>query len=243
MRASPILAFAVCVLLDPVWSAAQDRVLVNIDAAQQSTTTTFTSAATFTEFVEQGRTTAKQTIATGPVYGGGVTVRTWRTLLLGAAVSYYSKVSSAQVDAQLPHPFLFDHPRLVSATAAGLKRTEIGTHLIIGVILPATDRLHIVISGGPSVFQVQQDLVSRVTYTHAYPYDEAQFTGVTTQRLKDQPIGYHAGADVTAKFSQHVGVGGTLRFARGKLTSTVGDEALSFDVGGLYAGGGLRFMF
>lgn len=243
MRPCSILVGTACVALLPALGVAQDRVLVSVDVAQQTTTTTFTATTTFTEFVEQGQITTKQTVAKGHVYGSGVTVRAWKSLVLGAAVSYYSKANSAQVDAQLPHPFLFDHPRLVSATASGLERSETGTHLFIGVIVPATNRMNIVISGGPSFFQVQQDLVSQVTYAQTYPYDEVQFTGVTTERIKDHTVGYHAGADITVKFSQHVGVGGTLRFSRGTLTSTFDGDSLSFDVGGLQAGGGLRLSF
>ena len=241
MRIYSILACAVCVLFDPAWSAAQDRIRVNIDAAEQTTTTAFTVTTTFTEFVEQGQITTKHTIAQGLVYGGGLTVRTWKNLVLGAAVSYHSKPGSAQLNAELPHPFLFDRPRLVSATASGLKRSEVGTHVMLGMIFPATDHMDIVVSGGPSIFQVQQDLVTRVTYTQTYPYDQVQFTGVTTQRFKDRTIGYHAAADVTVKFSRHVGVGSMLRFARGKLKATGGNP--SFDVGGLYADGGLRIIF
>jgi hypothetical protein len=243
MRRDSILAWAACALLVPAVGAAQDRVMVNIDAAQQTTTTTFTSTSAFTEFVEEGHITAQSTVAKGPVYGGGLIVRVWKNVVLGVDVSYYSKAGSAQIDAQLPHPFLFDRPRLVSATAAGIARKETGTHLIVGVIIPATDRMDLVISGGPSFFQVQQDLVSGVTYTHTYPYDAVQFTGVTMERLTDRATGYHAGADVIVKFSQHVGVGGTLRFTRGTISSTLDGDRLSFDVGGLLAGGGLRLMF
>jgi hypothetical protein len=90
---------------------------------------------------------------------------------------------------------------------------------------------------------VNQDLVSRVTYTQTYPYDVAQFTGVTIKRVKDRTIGFHAGAGATWKLARHVGVGGTLRYSRGTLDTISGSDPISFDIGGLHAGGGLRFMF
>jgi len=243
MRAYTTVACILCALLDPTGSAAQDRVRVNLDAAQQSTATEFTATTTFVEFHEQGQITTEHRVKTGPVFVGGLSVRVWKQLALGAAFSYYSKATAANVVAQLPHPFLFEHPRTASGAASGLKRTEMASHVIIGWIIPATDRMELIVSGGPTVFQVNQDLATRVSYTHIYPYDEAQFTDVTSQRAKDSTVGVHAGADVIWKFSQRVGVGGTLRYARGTLDTAIGSDSVSFDVGGLHAGGGLRLIF
>jgi hypothetical protein len=243
MRAYTTVACLVCALLDPTGSAAQDRVRVNLDAAEQSTATDFTATATFVEFIEQGQITTEHRVRTGPVFGGGASVRVWKQLALGAAFSYYSKATAANVEAQLPHPFLFDHPRTASGTPSGLKRRETATHLFVGWIIPATDRMELIVSGGPTIFQVNQDLVTGVTYTHAYPYDEAQFTGATSQRAKNRALGVHAGADVIWKFSQRVGVGGILRYARGTFDTAIGSDSVSFDVGGLHAGGGLRLIF
>jgi hypothetical protein len=243
MRAHTAVACIACALLEPTGSAAQDRVRVNADAAQQSTATEFTATATFVEFVEQAQVTTEHRVKTGPVFGGGASVRVWKQLALGAAFSYYSKATDANVTAQLPHPFLFDQPRGASGTASGVKRTEMASHLFVGWIIPATDRMELIVSGGPTVFQVHQDLVTHVTYTHLYPFDEAQFTGVTSQPAKDSTLGVHAGADVTWKFSRRVGVGGILRYSRGTLDTAIGSDSVSFDVGGLHAGGGLRLIF
>lgn len=232
---------AVCLLFNPVWTAAQDRVRVGIDGAQQTTTTNLDAATTFTEFLEQGHITTRERVATAPIYGADVSVRVWKNLAVGAALSFYSKGTAGNVEAQIPHPFLFDRARLVSGATA-LKRTETGGHILFAWIIPA-DRLELTLSGGPSIFQVNQAVVSRVTYNQTYPYDVAQFTGVITERAKDRTIGFHAGAGVTWKLARHVGVGGTLRYSRGTLDTTVGDDSLSFDVGGLHAGGGLRLIF
>ena len=242
MRLYRITVCAACLLFTPAWSVAQDRVRVGIDGAQQTTTTNFKAATTFTEFVEQGSITTREHVATAPIYGADVSVRVWKRLVVGAAVSYYSKGTAGSVEAQIPHPFLFDHARLVSGSAAGLTRTEIGSHIGIGWIIPR-DRLELAISGGPSIFRVNQDLVSRVMYTQTYPYDVAQFTGVLKQRLKERTLGFHAGAGVTWKLARHVGAGGTLRYSRGTVDTIVGTDPISFDVGGLHAGGGIRVIF
>ena len=111
-------------------------------------------------------------------------------------------------------------------------------------VIPATDRFEIGIAFGPSILQVKQDLVERVGYTHAYPYDEAQSAGVVTGRPTETATGFNAGADLTWKFSRHAGIGGVIRFSRARIETTGGaGDAVSFDAGGLHAGGGLRLIF
>ena len=110
--------------------------------------------------------------------------------------------------------------------------------------MPATDRFELTFSGGPSVFQVQQDLVQRVSYSQSYPYDAVQFTGVTRERIKDHAAGGNAGADMTWKFSRHLGVGTALRYSRATFDASIGSSGpTSFEVGGLHAGAGLRLIF
>ena len=237
-----VVACAICLLIHPCWSIAQDRIHVSIDGAQQTNTTNFKATTTFTELVELGRLTTSHKVAKAPVYGVGVNVRAWKNLVVGVAVSDYSKATSGEVDAEVPHPFFFDRLRPVSGTAPNLKRMEIGSHIGIGWLIRG-NRLDLTVSAGPSIFQVKQDLVSRVAYTQTYPYDAAQFAGVSTQRLSDRAIGFHAGADVTWRLIRHLGVGGTLRYTRGTLDTTVGSDAVKFTVGGLHAGGGLRVIF
>jgi hypothetical protein len=239
-RLPMILTWVIGVLLHASSGAAQDQVRVGIDAALQTATSDFTATALFTEFVEQGQVTTSHRVGSGLVFGGGVTVRAWRQLAVGAAVSFFSKAGTGELQAELPHPFLFDRPRLVSATESDLKRREIGTHVIVGWIVPA-DRMEITVSAGPSIFQVQQDLVSGVTYTHQFPYDVAQFTDSITRRLEKVVVGFHISGDVTWKLSNDIGLAASGRYSH--ATATDDETGASFDVGGLQVGGGVRFFF
>ncbi|MGH9148620.1 MAG: hypothetical protein ACRD1Q_18055 [Vicinamibacterales bacterium] len=238
-----VLMAVVCgmgVLLQAAPGAAQDQVRVHIDAALQTATSNFTATAVFTEFVEEGQVTTNHTVGSGLVFGGGATVRAWRQLAVGAAVSFFSKNGTGQLEAELPHPFLFNQHRLVSAEASDLKRREIATHIIAGWIVPA-DRMEVTVSGGPSIYQVQQDLVSGITYTHEFPYDVAVFTGAITRRLEKVVVGFHVSGDVTWKLNNDVGLAVSGRYSR----ATVNDDetGTSIDVGGLQIGGGVRFFF
>ena len=238
-----VLMMIVCVVGQVLYAApgaAQDQVRVGIDAGLQTATSDFAATAVFTEFVEEGQVTTSHTVGSGLVFGGGVTVRAWQQLAVGAAVSFFSKAGTGQLEAELPHPFLFNQHRLVSGDASDLKRREIATHILIGWIVPA-DRMEVTVSAGPSIYQVQQDLVSGITYTHAFPYDVAVFTGAITRRLEKVVVGFHVSGDVTWKLTNDVGLAVSGRYSR----ATVNDDetGASIDVGGLQLGGGVRFFF
>ena len=231
-------------ILQASWSAAQDRVRVDISAGQQTTTTQFSHAGTFEEFLENASFDVANNVKTDAFYNAGFNVRLWRSLSAGLATSYFTKADSAAVQAAIPHPFFFDRPRAISGQGTGLKRTETGVHIVAAWTVAVTDRFELTFSGGPSVFQVQQDLVQRVSYSQSYPYDAAQFTGVTSQRIRDHAVGGNAGADVTWRFSRHLGIGTALRYSRAAVDAGIGSSGpTSFDVGGLHAGGGLRLIF
>jgi hypothetical protein len=237
-----IVACAVGALLCPAVLSAQDQVRVAIDAGVQTATPDFAATAVFTEFVEEGQVTTNHKVGTGFVFGGGVMVRAWQQLAVGAAVSFFSKNGTGQLEAELPHPFLFNQHRVVSGEVSDLKRREIATHILVGWIAPIpANQMEVTLSAGPSIFHVQQDLVSGVTYTHEFPYDVAVFTGAITRRLEKVVVGFNVGGDVTWKLSNDVGLAVSGRYSH----ATVNDDetGASMDAGGLQLGGGVRFFF
>lgn len=244
MRTHVVITIFGLLILQASRSAAQDRVRVDLSAGQQTTATQFSQAGTFEEFLENASFNVDNQVNKDAFYDAGFNVRLWRGLSAGLAVSYFTKTDNAAVAASIPHPFFFDRPRSISGPGTGLKRTETGVHIVVAWTVPATDRFELTFSGGPSVFQLQQDLVQRVSYSQNYPYDAAQFTGVAAQRIKDHAVGGNAGADVTWKLSRHVGIGMVLRYSRATFDARIASgEPTSFDVGGLHTGAGLRFIF
>jgi hypothetical protein len=235
-----ILTWVIGVLLHAAPGTAQDQVRVGIDAGLQTATSDFTATALFTEFVEQGEVTTNHSVGSGLVFGGGVTVRVWKQLGVGAAVSFFSKTGTGELEARLPHPFLFNQHRVVSGTDSDLKRREFGTHIILGWIMPV-DRTEVSVSAGPSIFQVRQDLVSGVTYTHQFPYDVAEFTGSITRQLDKVVVGFHISGDATWKLSNDFGLAASGRYSHASVTDD--ETGAIFDVGGLQIGGGVRFFF
>lgn len=243
-RTSPAVLTLGLLLVTALPARAQTRVRVAVDAGRQTTSTTFGQTGGFPDFLEDATFTVDHAIDAGAFYEGGVTVRIASGFSAGVAVSYFSRDDGAGVRAALPHPFFFNRPRTVSGTPGGLERRETGVHVLFGWLLPGTDRVDVMLTAGPSVFQIEQDLVERVAYSHSYPYDDAVFTGVTTTRSSENAVGFNAGADVSFRLTANVGVGLLIRYSHATSDGfSAAGAPVSVDVGGLHAGGGLRLAF
>lgn len=243
----PGLAAALLVVLLASASAATaqpGRVYVEVNGGVQVSTTDFSDNVVFTEFVEEGDLNATYAIDTGPTIdvGGGVVLG--KDVALGVGYTRFDRNHDAPVDARVPHPFFFEQPRSISGNARNLTRLEEAVHLQLRWFVPVPGPVQLAVFGGPSLFRVDQDLVSAVTFTHSFPFDTATFSGAATRRQSVSETGYHVGADAAVFFSRFVGVGGFARFSRATVELTSPDDGrFDVDVGGLQAGGGLRIRF
>src|SRR5262249_30762160 len=148
------------------------------------------------------------------------------------------------VTGSIPHPFFFNTPRSLTGTAASLQRSELATDIQAAYVI-GTKRYDVVISGGPTILRVKQDLVSAVAYVATDPYDSVAFTSATTVNAERTTIGFNVGADFGYKLSPIIGVGGLVRFSRATPSfSLIGSTSeVSVDAGGLQIGGGVRLYF
>ena len=165
-------------------------------------------------------------------------------------MSAFSKDTAATVNANLPHPFFFNQDRRISGTAENLARREVGIHIQALWIVPVNDNLRVAVFGGPTFFNVNQELATEVEFASTYPFDEAEFTGITsTVEASESAVGVNVGVDVGYYFSRSVGVGGLVRFSRASVdltppsTTPPSGDTVSTDAGGLQAMGGLRVRF
>ena len=163
---------------------------------------------------------------------------------MGANVSVFSRESDAGITGQLPHPFWFDRLRAINGTAAGLARTETAVHVQAQWVVPVGRSIAITLFGGPTWFNVTQDLVTGITFDQSYPYDAAAFSGANVGEQSVSTVGAHAGADVAYYFSERIGIGGTVRISRGSVEFDSPDgDAVENDVGGVHTTAGLRIRF
>ena len=202
------------------------------------TSADFTHNIVFTEFVEEGDLDADYRRGGGPLYDVSGAVRVWRNLAVGVAVSAFTKDNDASVTARIPHPFFFDRDRQIGGAQGNLNRQETAVHVQGIWVVPVNEALEIAVFGGPTFFDIEQDLVTEVRFTQAYPFDTATYTGTTFGRQSRSKVGFNVGADVTFYFSGHIGVGVLARFSRATIDLPSQDGGtVAVEAGGLHTGG------
>lgn len=220
------------------------RGFVTINGGYQMTANDFTDSRSFVANVEEGRFNSDYTVKAGPSFdvSGGGTV--WRRLGVGVGVSRFSRSTPLHLDGEIPHPFFFNRPRVVSGDVGGLKREELAVHIQLRAIAPVGNRLQVMAFGGPSFFRLKQDVVTDIAYTDEYPYDSATFRSATTTSRTGSKLGLNAGGDVAFFFTRQVGVGFTAQVATATVqVPLASDTKADVKVGGFQTGGGLRLRF
>ncbi len=225
-------------------STAVQRGYFSVNAAYQGTSNSFTSGWSLPYYLETGSVSSSYSIKPGVLIDVGAGVRVWRNLTIGAAVSRYHRSELASVTASVPHPLLYNQPRTFSGTAAGPSRTESAIHANAMWIAAAAPRIQIGVFGGPSVFNVNQVVISAVNFAEVYPYTSVTVANTTTQSQTKSKIGFNAGGDVTILLYKKIGVGVLVRYS-GVTIGVTGPAGapLSIKAGGLQAGAGLRVRF
>jgi hypothetical protein len=224
-------------------SSGPSRIQVSVNGGYQPTSNDFRLRTTFTEHVELALVDAGYAVKAGPQFDVGGGARVWRSLLVGAAVSRFSRSGTADIAAQIPHPFFFGKSRQVQGTA-DVERSELAAHVQAAWLVPVTRRIDLVVMAGPSWFSVTQGLVSRVQYRDSYPYDTADFASAAVTRESASALGFNAGLDVTVRVSRYFGVGAFVRVSRASVHFSVADDADTDSIaGGVQTGAGLRMRF
>ena len=240
-------AIAMCALWQGTIAEAQslqERGWISVNVGMQVATDDFSDRFQFERFVEQATVDANYNGEPGAFFDGGVSFRLWKRLGAGVALSRFSRDASADVDARIPHPFFDNQHRQVAGTADGATRAENGIHLQLTYTADSNGALKVVFSGGPSYFDVEQDVVSGVQYAETFPFDEATFTAADLTRTSATGFGFNVGADIAWMFGRQFGVGGLVRYSRASVGLDTDDgRSIAVKAGGLQAGAGVRIRF
>ena len=233
------------VWLTPTPLAAQPlpRFAIAVNGGYQPSTTSFDDRFTFDLNRETASVDTSYPVDAGALFDVGVSLRIWKRLAVGGAVSRFSTDGSVQVEASLPHPLFFQRNRAVSGESGGVTREETAVHIQAQYYLPPIGPLLVLVSGGPSLLDVKQSIATDVNYTEEYPYDTATFVGADSRRVTGTATGFNVGADIRWMFSKHVGVGGLVRFTRAKIDLTIDSRTIQVDAGGTQVGAGVRIAF
>ena len=240
-----VIAVAALLVATPAaaQSGSQARVYVTGDGLYQALFDPFSKRSTFEIFHETGTFSAVYPAGKSPAFAGGLAVRLWKSVSLGAMFTRVQTQTDASVEGEIPHPFFFDRHRPISGTAGQIQRDERAAHLQLRVIVPVTRRFDLSVFGGPSRWQIQQDRIASVDYVSEYPFDTARLTGVVLARAEGMTWGYNAGIDASLYLTNHVGVGGLLLIATANPDEDPAVTTADTRIGGLRAGGGIRLRF
>jgi hypothetical protein len=218
-------------------TAAVPRAYVNVNGFLQGATGSFGDTVHPIANAEQATVTTTYEVAAAPGFDAGAGVRVWRRMSVGVDVSWLSKGARGSIAAQMPHPFYFNRPRAVSGDASDLTRVETAVHAQVAWTAPLPHRWQLVVSGGPSWFMLDQDLVNGVVLTETYPFDTAAFGSAAASRRSGSALGFNAGGDFVYMLRTHVGVGFGVAVVHGTAALT---DTASAHVGGVHAAGGVR---
>lgn len=168
-----------------------------------------------------------------------------RRFVLAVAFWHSASTHPASIDASIPSWLAYAAPPRAASATMSVGTTENDGHLQLTWLVPLSSRADLSIFGGPSLFYVQQQLVSApLTLLETYPFDSVGIVPTATVSKSKATIGANAGFDVTVMVWRYFGVGMSARYARGwmKMASAyVG--TIDMQVGGAQISGGVRVRF
>ncbi len=220
------------------------RISIAVNGGRQAAASGMTDRVVFTEFREQGNLDAQYPGANGPLFDANVRFRITDRFAVGGGVSLISLREPADLNARLPHPLRLRRHRVVTAASPRLQRREMMVNIHAAWVMPVSPSVDFTLFAGPTMVALTQELVDRVEYVHAYPYNAVSVNGAAHAPRSGSTVGFVAGADVAYYVSGRFGLGGTVQFNRASIAlDSAGDGTLAVDSGGLQATGGVRFRF
>ncbi|HYU43939.1 MAG TPA: hypothetical protein VEQ84_17470 [Vicinamibacteria bacterium] len=203
----------------------------------------FSGTRTFAEFAEQGRIESQYNEDPGPGFEARLAWKFRRRLGVSAAVSFDRRREAGSFAATLPHPLYFGVPRRTAGDFRGGTQREPAVHLDLA-FLGGSGHLQWSAFAGPSLIGVKADLVQRVAYTQAYPFDTVTVTGTSFERASGHAVGFNLGAGLDWQVARHAAIGTQVRFSRATASlKPTADDRVDVHGGGAHVTAGLRLDF
>jgi len=216
------------------------RGFLNVNFGVQATSRSHDESGTFELYGETGTVEGTREVGAGPLFdvSGGFIV--WKNILVGVGYSRFSDQGDVALDARVPDPLHYDRPRSATLTLEDAAHTEQAFHVQVLYALALTEKLDVMIGGGPSFYSLSQDMLDEVIATEG---STLTVTGTSTS-ASESAVGYNVGADLTYLFTDRLGAGVFARYSEASVNMPAGEGATrDVKVGGFQLGGGLRFRF
>ncbi len=233
---------------DAQMQAWEDTGYFSINYGYQQGDRAFQESLTATVYDEQATYSIEHASIGGGHFDVGGGLRVWRNLAVGLAVTSFSTSAGAVITGTVPHPLFYNRLRTGSAVRSDLEHTELGVHFQAAWVLLLSEKISVTVAGGPSLFKVNQDLITAVAVApEIAPFTEVALGTATPTSASESGVGVNAGVDVTylvtERFGYRIGGGLFVRWAGGTVDLPASGGTQSIDVGGVQAGIGLRVRF
>ena len=201
---------------------------------------------TFRAYGEDAKFTSSQEVSGGLLFDLGGSLRVWRAFSIGASYSRLEATDATGVSGTVPHPMNFGSGRAIPTQSLSLDRVEQAGHVFGAWRLPVLDKLDLSFFGGVSLFNAQ---LGRVTNVVVSEPGDARGGAINVDQIqrgayKRNGLGGHVGFDITYMLTESIGVGVLARFANASIRMPAsGNSSRSVAVGGIQAGGGIRYRF
>lgn len=142
----------------------------------------------------------------------------------------------------IPHPLLFNSPRTANGTGSNsLSENTIFLNFVFGTRF---GKFGIDLSAGPAYILSKAQIISEISYSHSYPYNDISLSTSTTE-VSMNVFGFNGGAKVLFHLNNNFALFSGIRYIGGKASfdPETGLSALEITLGGFKAGGGLQIFF
>ncbi len=158
---------------------------------------------------------------------------------LGA--SFASRDLDAGIAAAIPHPLLFNAMRTASgADSFPASQTEVHLGLVYTLRMGS---LGLNLTAGPAMVMGKATLISGFSVQDSYPYTTVNITYEATEQSKSG-FGFFAGAGADYSLGKSLAIGIEARYVAATIKfEPISGQSLNLKMGGLRAGGGIKFSF
>jgi hypothetical protein len=217
--------------------AWEDRAFVNVSGGGQGGSRDINKQFAFSLYEENATVDARRNIKGGGFFDltAGYRIRgNW-----GAGFSFTRRSSNndGALTGSIPDQILFERPRSVTSSVAGMKYSETLFAPLFVYTYPMTDKIDVMLLTGPSVGRVTHEIVTDIAVSEG---SGGPVLTASRQTIKKSFVGFQGGVDVRYLFTRQLGAGVFMRYngASGNLNSEIESK-----IGGFQVGGGLRVRF
>ncbi|MGE5813140.1 MAG: outer membrane beta-barrel protein, partial [Acidobacteriota bacterium] len=182
-----------------------------------------------------------QTIKSGFIFDINADYEVAEHIAIGVGWTTFSKTSPASVTAEVPHPVFIGQPRTVSSQTDA-KHSANAINIDAVWRYPVSGKADVIVSAGPSIVMVSQDVITGVTIKpEAPPFPGPEVDTVNVSTEKKTTVGFNAGVDFAYMLAPRYGVGAGLRYTYASVDIPTLDDSVK--AGGLQLLFGGRFRF